>query len=32
MIHVSAGARGMDVELAVADLVRLTDASYTMAT
>ena len=32
MIHVSAGARGMDVELAVADLVRLTDASYTTAT
>ena len=32
MIHVSAGARGMDVELAVDDLVRLTDASYTMAT
>jgi Cys-tRNA(Pro)/Cys-tRNA(Cys) deacylase len=32
MIYVSAGARGMDVELAVADLVRLTDASYTMAT
>ena len=32
MIHVSAGARGMDVELAVEDLVRLTDASYTMAT
>ena len=32
MTHVSAGARGMDVELAVADLVRLTDASYTMAT
>ena len=31
-IHVSAGARGMDVELAVADLVRLTGASYTMAT
>ena len=32
MIHVSAGARGMDVELAVADLVRLTDARYTTAT
>ena len=32
LIHVSAGARGMDVELAVADLVRLTDASYTRAT
>ena len=32
MIHVSAGARGVDVELAVADLVRLTDASYTTAT
>jgi len=32
MIHVSAGARGMDVELAVADLVRLTKASYTTAT
>lgn len=32
MIHVSAGARGMDVELAVADLVRLTNASYTTAT
>ena len=32
MIHVSAGARGMDVELAVDDLMRLTDASYTMAT
>ena len=31
-IHVSAGARGVDVELAVADLVRLTDASYTTAT
>ena len=32
MIHVSAGARGMDVELAVTDLVRLTNASYTTAT
>ncbi len=32
MIHVSAGARGMDVELSVADLVRLTDASYATAT
>jgi len=32
MIHVSAGARGVDVELAVADLVRLTKASYTTAT
>ena len=32
MIHVSAGARGVDVELAVADLVRLTNASYTTAT
>jgi Cys-tRNA(Pro)/Cys-tRNA(Cys) deacylase len=32
MIHVSAGARGTDVELAVADLVRLTDARYTTAT
>ncbi len=32
MIHVSAGARGVDIDLAVADLVRLTDASYTMAT
>ena len=32
MIHVSAGARGMDVELAVADFVQLTDATYTMAT
>lgn len=32
MVHVSAGARGIDVELAVADLVRLTDASYTTAT
>ncbi|MCH7483961.1 MAG: Cys-tRNA(Pro) deacylase [Chloroflexi bacterium] len=31
-IHVSAGARGIDVELAVDDLVRLTDASYTTAT
>ncbi len=31
MIHVSAGARGLDVELAVADLVRLTEASYTTA-
>ncbi|HEY5625307.1 MAG TPA: YbaK/EbsC family protein [Dehalococcoidia bacterium] len=32
MIHVSAGARGIDVELAVADLVRLTGARYTKAT
>ena len=32
VIHVSAGARGVDVELAVADLVRLTNASYTTAT
>jgi Cys-tRNA(Pro)/Cys-tRNA(Cys) deacylase len=32
MIHVSAGARGIDVELPVADLVRLTDANYTTAT
>ena len=32
LIHVSAGARGVDVELAVADLVRLTNASYTTAT
>ena len=31
-IHVSAGARGVDVELAVADFVRLTGASYTTAT
>ncbi len=32
MIHVSAGARGVDVELAVADLVRLTKANYTTVT
>ncbi len=32
MIHVSAGARGTDIELAVADLMRLTNASYTTAT
>ncbi len=32
LIHISAGARGMDVELAVADLVRLTDARYARAT
>lgn len=31
-IHVSAGARGMDVELAVADLIQLTDARYAKAT
>ena len=31
-VHVSAGARGIDVELAVADLVRLTGARFTKAT
>jgi Cys-tRNA(Pro)/Cys-tRNA(Cys) deacylase len=31
-VHVSAGARGMDVELAVEDLVALTEARYVKAT
>jgi Cys-tRNA(Pro)/Cys-tRNA(Cys) deacylase len=31
-VHVSAGARGMDVELAVTDLAGLTDARYVKAT
>jgi Cys-tRNA(Pro)/Cys-tRNA(Cys) deacylase len=31
-VHVSAGVRGMDVELAVADLVGLTGARYVKAT
>ena len=30
-VHISAGARGMDIEIAVSDLVALTDAKFVRA-